>query len=99
MVVVNANEFFLALTGLPGVRSVPVGSNGITESRFVAGVEIARAASSDDRALDVPGVSAHGADRIPSSSWRTILSRKDPCERLVQSVEAAPSVWWERWTC
>jgi hypothetical protein len=48
---VNAREFFVALTGVPGTRAVPVESNGVVESRFVAGVEIARVASADERAL------------------------------------------------
>jgi hypothetical protein len=48
---VNAREFFVALTGVQGARAVPVESNGVVESRFVAGVEIARVASADERAL------------------------------------------------
>jgi hypothetical protein len=41
----NATEFFAALTAVPGARAAPVGANGIAESRFIAGVEIAHAAS------------------------------------------------------
>jgi hypothetical protein len=48
---VNASDFFVALTGLPGARTVPVEVDGIAESRFVAGVEIARAAASEERTL------------------------------------------------
>lgn len=48
---VNASEFFAALTGLPGARGLPVEANGVVESRFVAGVEIACAASADERDL------------------------------------------------
>ncbi len=47
----NASEFFGALTALPGARSVAVGANGVAESRFIAGVEIARAANADERGL------------------------------------------------
>ena len=47
----NASEFFVALTGLPGVRSVAVEGNGVVESRFVSGVEIARASSAEERVL------------------------------------------------
>lgn len=47
----NATEFFTALTGLPGVRAVPLGGNGVTESKFVAGVEIAHAATAEERQL------------------------------------------------
>ena len=47
----NAPEFFVALTGLPGVRAVPVVGNGVVESRFIAGVEIARASTAEERAL------------------------------------------------
>jgi hypothetical protein len=48
---VNASEFFVALTGVQGARTVPVEANGVVESRFVAGVEIARVATADERAL------------------------------------------------
>jgi hypothetical protein len=48
---VNASEFFVAVTGLPGARAVVVEANGVAESRFIAGVEIARATSPDERAL------------------------------------------------
>src|SRR3989442_228275 len=51
IVPVNASEFFVALTRLPGVRSVPVAGNGIVESRFVGGVEIARASTPAERDL------------------------------------------------
>lgn len=47
----NASEFFAALAGLPGVRAVPAGGNGVTESKFVAGIEIAQAATAEERAL------------------------------------------------
>src|SRR5438876_5202542 len=47
----NSTDFFTALAGVPGVRTVAVEGNGIAESRFVAGVEIARAVSPDERAL------------------------------------------------
>ena len=47
----NASEFLVALAALPGARAVPVEANGIAESKLVAGVEIARAASPDERAL------------------------------------------------
>jgi len=48
---VNAAEFLDALRGLPGVRAVPVDTAGVSESRLVAGIEIARVASADERAL------------------------------------------------
>src|SRR5437763_389019 len=48
---VNSTDFFAALAGVPGARTVAVEGNGIAESRFVAGVEIARAVSADERAL------------------------------------------------
>src|SRR3712207_7321270 len=38
----TAQELFAALATLPGSRPVPAGSDGIEESRLVAGVEIAR---------------------------------------------------------
>ena len=47
----NATELFVVLAGLPGVRSVPVTGNGVVESRFVGGVEIARASTSEERGL------------------------------------------------
>jgi hypothetical protein len=48
---VNSTDFFAALAGVPGARTVAVEGNGIAESRFVAGVEIARAVTPDERAL------------------------------------------------
>jgi hypothetical protein len=48
---VNAREFLGALTGLPGARTVPAAGEDIAESRLVAGIEIARASASDERAL------------------------------------------------
>lgn len=48
---VNASEFFAALDGVQGARRVPVEGNGIVDSRFVNGVEIARAAAGDETAL------------------------------------------------
>jgi hypothetical protein len=48
---VDAANFFTALAGVPGARAVAVDGDGIAESRFVAGVEIARAVSADERAL------------------------------------------------
>jgi hypothetical protein len=48
---VNAHEFLGALTGLPGARTVPAAGEDIAESKLVAGIEIARASASDERAL------------------------------------------------
>lgn len=47
----NATEFLAALAAIPGARSVPAGSGGIAESRFVAGIEIARATDPSDPGL------------------------------------------------
>lgn len=47
----NAAEFFAALDGVQGARRVPVEANGVADSRFVNGVEIARAAADDEPAL------------------------------------------------
>ena len=47
--VVNASELLDALIQLPGARSVPVEGDGVLQSSFVGGVEIARAANVDER--------------------------------------------------
>ena len=48
---VNAQEVVDALAGIPRSRQVPVQANGIDSSTLVNGIEIAKAASGDDREL------------------------------------------------
>ncbi len=47
----NARELFAALDGVPGTRRLRVEADGIVEALLLPGVEVARAASADDRAL------------------------------------------------
>jgi len=47
----NAAELFDALRGLPAARALAVTGNRITESRLVAGVEVARVELANDQAL------------------------------------------------
>jgi hypothetical protein len=46
---VNAQELVEALAGIAGGREVPVQTNGIESSTLVNGIEIAKAASAEDR--------------------------------------------------
>lgn len=48
---VNASELLTALEALPGTRAVRAGAQHIEESRFVGGVEVARAAPVHERQL------------------------------------------------
>jgi hypothetical protein len=48
---VNAQELVDALAGVAGARRVPLQANGIDSSTLVNGIEIAKAASPEDRAL------------------------------------------------
>lgn len=47
----TAQELFAALDRLPGARRVPVGGDGLEESRLVGPVEVARARSGGEREL------------------------------------------------
>jgi hypothetical protein len=47
----TAQELLASLAGVPGAKTVPVGGDGIAESRLVSGVEVARAEVADDQEL------------------------------------------------
>ncbi len=47
----NASELFAALVGIPSARRLPCDASAVAESALVAGVEIARASSTDERGL------------------------------------------------
>src|SRR2546429_8553105 len=48
---VTAAELLEALRAIPGVKALAAGRNGIAESRMVAGIEVARMDSADDKLL------------------------------------------------
>ena len=61
----NAGDLFEALATLPGARSIPARGDGIAESRMLAGIEVARVSSADERAIRRAWRDRHGGGHVP----------------------------------
>lgn len=71
----NAGDLFEALATLPGARSISAGRDGIAESRMLAGIEVARASSADERAIRRAWRDRHGGGHVP-----LLIIAEDPSE-------------------